>query len=160
MRRWLAIALFTFTAQAAIAQTAAPGAGADATITLERGACERRCPVYSVTVRSDGSAVYDGKHYVAKTGTEKTRVDAKAVRALVQEFESLDFFALRDVYGGEPGDCTERKPDLPRATLTLKLDGRSKSVRLSVGCVGPVTSRLSALGQAIDRLAETERWTK
>jgi hypothetical protein len=156
--RWLAIILISLAAGAAAAQDAKTRA--DVTVSLERGTCERRCPVYRVTLHGDGRLTYEGRHHVRKAGTVQARVPPAEVRRLLQDFEALDFFALRDIYGGEPGDCRELREDAPRSALTLSRGGQSKTVRHNVGCIGPVTSRLTELGEAIDRLADTKRWTR
>ncbi|NWO68033.1 DUF6438 domain-containing protein, partial [Escherichia coli] len=37
-------------------------------IRYETGACFGRCPIYAVTVRPDGSGVFEGKRFTAVTG--------------------------------------------------------------------------------------------
>lgn len=46
-------------------------------ITYETGPCFGVCPVYRVTVSSDGRGVFEGKRFTAVTGTRNFRVDAK-----------------------------------------------------------------------------------
>jgi Domain of unknown function (DUF6438) len=129
-------------------------------LTLERGPCEARCAVYRLTLDGDGHVVYVGQHFVRKAGRATAQVPSDAVHRIVQELQALDFFALKDAYGADPGDCVARQEDAPPAALTLSIDGRSKTVRHNVGCVGPVASRLTEIAAAIDRLAGVGRWTK
>ncbi|MBW4331711.1 hypothetical protein KY084_12605 [Stakelama sp. CBK3Z-3] len=44
-------------------------AAAPESITYETGACFGRCPVYSVTVRSDGTGTFDGKRFTQVSGS-------------------------------------------------------------------------------------------
>jgi hypothetical protein len=129
-------------------------------VTLERGPCEARCAVYRLTLDGDGHVVYVGQYYVHKEGRATARVPSDAVHRIAQELRALDFFALKDAYGADPGDCVARRDDAPSAALTLGIDGRSKTVRFNVGCAGPVVSRLTEIAAAIDRLAGVSRWTK
>ena len=54
-------------------------------ITYETGPCFGACPVYSVTVRPDGTGVFDGKRFTAVSGVRaftltKAQYDAFAAR--------------------------------------------------------------------------------
>jgi hypothetical protein len=161
---WGATALLALIAHAttgvAALGAARPQPAIDTVISLERGPCERRCAVYRVTLYGDGRAVYIGQHFVRKTGTVKARVKPAAIHQIVQQFEVLNFFELKDVYGAAAEDCIERHDDAPPAELTLTIQGRTKTVRHSVGCLGPITSRLTELAAAIDHLVGTRLWVK
>ncbi|HEY0439484.1 MAG TPA: DUF6438 domain-containing protein, partial [Xanthobacteraceae bacterium] len=67
----IVVGLLAAVGHAAAQPTDAP---ADTVIALERGACERRCAVYSVTIRGDGSVTYEGRHYVRTTGIKRSRI--------------------------------------------------------------------------------------
>ena len=160
MNQFLAVLLTLAVEAAASGFVVAAPRPAHTAVRLERGPCERRCAVYSVTLYGDGRVVYVGQHFVRKAGTVKTRVEPDAVREIVQRLEALTFFDLKDSYGADPGDCVQRGEDTPGATLTLTVDGRTKTVQHNVGCVGPVTSHLTDIATAIDRVAQTGRWIK
>jgi hypothetical protein len=115
------------------------GPGPDFEITLSR-----RCPAYVVTLRADGTVVYEGHRWVKVHGRVVDHVAPKDVDGLVRRFEDgfekvhpLDLWKLR----------TESFPEL---TLTLVRGDRSLKVDADV------------LGVAakIDRIAGTERWTR
>jgi hypothetical protein len=97
---------------------------------------------------------------VRKAGIRRAQVNPAAVREIVQQLEALTFFELKTSYGTEPRDCLERDEDAPRVTLSLTIERRTKIVRHSVGCVGPVTSRLTEIAAAIDRIAGTGQWIR
>lgn len=144
----------------AAARALSPAAPSGIVITLERGPCEARCAVYRLTLEGNGHVVYVGQHFVHKTGRATARVPADAVHRIAEDLEGLDFFALKDAYGRDPGDCVTRHDDAPAATLTLTIGGRSKTVQHNTGCTGPIASRLTDIAAAIDRLAGVGRWTK
>src|SRR5690348_14497714 len=67
-------------------------------ISLERTSCFGSCPVYKVTISSDGSVVYEGKKYVRVEGMQRGKVEPEAVKQLMQEFVDSDYFKLEDQY--------------------------------------------------------------
>lgn len=138
------------------------GAPADTVIGLERGACERRCAVYAVTIRADGSVVYDGRHYVRTTGIKRSRISPAAVAALAAAFEAEGFYALADQYGmeGSSERCAEIRRDAPAVRITIVSGGRAKTVAHHHRCVGAFSERLKRLEAAIDRTANTTQWVK
>ncbi|MGO4711107.1 DUF6438 domain-containing protein [Bradyrhizobium sp. 2TAF24] len=150
----------SLTCDIAAARALSPVAQHGIMITLERGPCEARCAVYRLTLDGAGHVVYVGGHFVHKAGRATARVQPDAVHQIARELEALDFFALKEAYGRDPGDCVARQDDAPTAALTLNVDGRHKTVQHNVGCTGPVASRLSEIAAAIDRLAGVSRWTK
>jgi len=161
---WGATALLALIAHATIGVAALgaarPQPPTDTVISLERGPCERRCAVYRVTLYGDGRAVYIGQHFVRKTGIVQARVKTAAIHQIVKQFEALNFFELKDVYGTAAEDCVEWHDDVPPAQLTLTIQGRTKTVRHNVGCLGPITSRLTELAATIDHLVGTRLWVK
>lgn len=68
---------------------------------LRSGACFGMCPVYSVTLRRDGSAVFDGEAFVAMPGRHEAEVDPAAFRDLALAIEWLGFASLLPVYPEE-----------------------------------------------------------
>ena len=70
----------------------------DMVITLERTPCHGFCPVYKLTIRGDGTVVYEGKDYVNTKGKEETTISQDKIDKLVQEFKRIDYFSLNDEY--------------------------------------------------------------
>src|ERR1041385_1402009 len=63
-----------------------PGSNDDS-ITLSRTACFGTCPIYTVTINSDGAVTFNGLRFVKNVGLAQGRVDKSAFRDLVREFE-------------------------------------------------------------------------
>src|SRR5882672_10747127 len=65
-------------------------------ITLQRGGCEKRCAVYKIVIFADGTLLYHGQYYVRKRGVVLDKVDVAAIRKLVDDFQSINYFNLED----------------------------------------------------------------
>lgn len=122
-------------------------------ITLSRGVCYGTCPVYHVEIHGDGKVEFNGNQYVAQPGHHEAQIPAAAVRALVAKFRAADFFALKDNYHG---DVT----DWPSVGVSIRFDGREKSVGDYAGHMAGMPDAVSDLEHAIDEAAGTERWIK
>ena len=70
--------------------------GAQAIATLERTGCYGECPVYRLTVNSDGSVVYVGTRWVKVLGRQVYKLSEAQVAELQAAFERANFSQLRD----------------------------------------------------------------
>jgi hypothetical protein len=122
-------------------------------VTLERTACFGACPMYTVTVDHSGAVTFDGKRFVARTGSHSARVDTQALSGLRDAVKASNFFALQDCY------CERNVTDLPSAIITVTLGDREKTVRHYAGD-RRAPPALIELQDRIDELASTERWIK
>ena len=130
-------------------------------ITLERGACFGPCPIYQVTIASDGTVTFAGRNYVKTKGTATAQIKSEDFNQLVSEFEKLNYFSLRDQYVNTSDGCNGFMTDMPSVKTSISLNGRSKSVSHYYGCRGPeIISALTALERKIDEIAGTEKWIK
>jgi uncharacterized protein DUF6438 len=90
-----------------VAQPRADRREVDLEIHLERSECFGRCPVYELTITSDGTLRYVGKKNVTEVG-ERTRRLARAEMLVLQRtVDHVHFFEL-DNFGHERADqgCT------------------------------------------------------
>jgi Domain of unknown function (DUF6438) len=123
---------------------------------LDRSVCYGDCPSYRVEIDGDGSVTYEGRKFVAVVGTRRATVARAEVEALLAKFRAARFFDLKDEY---------RAPvtDLPTFEVTLVLEGRKKTVVDYGGSFSPkyvvMPAVVTELEQAIDRVAQTARWT-
>lgn len=136
-----------------------PAPGSELVIALERTPCFGRCPAYSVTVRGDGTLLYEGRSDVRVTGEATRTARPEAVRTLLARFAAVDFLALH-------GEYTMPVTDLPSTILTLRVNGREKRV-VNYWAKGiddapdvDVHRMLDVLAEAVDRAASTDRWVK
>lgn len=93
----------------------------DFRLKFERHACFGTCPIYAFTLTGDGTLIYEGQNFVEVMGTRTTQVSQAQIKELVGAFDEADFFELEDRYESQA-------TDLPAITLTLTLDGRTKTI--------------------------------
>jgi hypothetical protein len=140
---------------AASAAFAAPNISA---ITLERTACYGTCPVYKVTLQSDGTVAYLGTQFVKVLGKRSHRISLNRFRQLARAIQRMNFFALESEYShktnadGSIGTVT----DLPSRITTVEAGDQRKTVRNYYG--GPET--LTRLEDLIDQIANSAVWVK
>jgi uncharacterized protein DUF6438 len=131
----------------------------DTVITLQRGNCEvMECPIYRVMIFADGDVIWQGRGRVARLGVALSRIDGDRIRALLQDFASIDYFHLDNIYGFNGSGCRSMEPYTPTVITSLSMGGLSKILSHHEGCVGEVSQKLKALENSIDRAADTARW--
>jgi hypothetical protein len=128
-----------------------------AAVSLTRAACFGTCPVYTVTVFTDGRVVYDGEAHVSTTGRQEARVTADSVRALVRTLRAEAVLARDARYVDGEAGCGRFVTDGPRFTLVLHADGPRRTLEFDAGCTGAPRT-VPALADAVDRVADTRRW--
>ncbi|WP_156254433.1 DUF6438 domain-containing protein [Sandarakinorhabdus oryzae] len=139
----------------------------DVEIQLQRSACHGSCPDYSVTIHGDGRVIFESdgpvigaanplfRHYegydVLWPGRHVTRVDPAAVAQLYERFRAARFFGLTPSY---------RAPvtDLPTYALTLRTGGKYRTVYDYGGEMVGMPTVVTELEDAVDALADTDRW--
>jgi hypothetical protein len=154
----LAIAMsFTFGATAVWSE--ASGLSFES-VSLERTACLGDCPVYQVSIRSDGDVKYVGIESVSQIGEQNSRIGAEELLRLNEELGKLHFFGLRSRTEGRWG-CLRYKTDHPSITVRVVSHGQDKAVSLYTGCAETKDGiALAKFANLIDDVANTSRWIK
>ena len=130
-------------------------------ITLERGQCFGTCPVYKLTIYSDGTVRYQGIRYVKNLGSASARISRARLRELVLEFQNIYYFNLPDSFTPGNKQCSEYVTDMPSATTSLMWQGRSKTIHHYHGCRGTsALDNLTELENKIDKAVGVTKWTK
>lgn len=133
----------------------------DTLITLERTVCYGTCPSYKLTISADGSVLFEGLRFVKKVGTVESTISQEALRALIERFEKINYFHLRNRYEDSGDGCEGAVSDGPSAITSIRINGKSKSVRHYYGCRGiDVLAELTKLEQAIDDAVNTAQWLR
>ena len=88
-------------------------------ITYETGPCFGTCPVYSVTVRSSGQGMFEGKRFTAVEGRREFTVDAATYTAFSR---ALAAARTADPTAYVPGgkSCRQQATDHPSVTVTFR----------------------------------------
>ena len=89
------------------AEATAAITGEIVSIKLERGMCYGTCPVYSVELRSDGSAAYHGSMFVERLGPHEGVISKQSFARLAARVAKSGFFDLCPSYEIAVTDCAE-----------------------------------------------------
>jgi hypothetical protein len=117
-------------------------------IGLARSPCYGTCPVYSLTLRRDGKAVFVGEHFVDMLGEHNARFDSSDFGTLALAVAQLRFGNLRRHY---QVDYT----DMPTTMTWLIQSARRRTVE-DYGDAGP--RRLRQIEGLIDDAAADLTW--
>jgi hypothetical protein len=137
-------------------------------ITLQRSACFGSCPDYIVTISGDGSVVFTTDHRpvdpvagvhrefsrsmgVLLPGTHRTKITSEAVKELVQQFRDSRFFDLKNEY-------RYGATDAPMYVISIETGHGSKRIIDYIGRQAGMPAAITALEDAIDKVAGTKRW--
>ena len=134
---------------------------ADTLITLKRTDCFFTCPDYMVTISADGKVVFEGNANVKVKGKSETTISPEKVQLLIKSFEKAKFFSLRNSYSLPEDGCRIYDGDAPSATISIVLNGKSKSIDHYLGChqkKGTAVRALIKLENLIDDLTNTAQW--
>jgi hypothetical protein len=141
----------------------------DLVIEMERLGCfGPSCPAYSLTIKGDGTGVYEGRFNVKIEGIRNFTLSGKQLAELVLSFDTFHFFSLEDGYSVGITDSTY--------TITsIKFQGYSKVVLHNGGCWDYETNpllpneqptyiyiapqALCDLENKIDEIVNISRWT-
>jgi hypothetical protein len=137
----------------------APAPGGAGSVTLERGPCNGRCPVYSVAMGAPGEIVFEGKLNVAQPGVHRRRADPSELPALLAELDRLGAFALASSYARGTPACGGFATDMPTVRFTVDDGERSVAVTHDLGCRG-APAALEAIEKLIDQRTGTDAWIR
>ncbi|MFN4298644.1 MAG: DUF6438 domain-containing protein [Thermaurantimonas sp.] len=93
-------------------------------ISLERTSCFGTCPVYKVSIHSDGKIEYSGKDFSNPKGEYETYIPLTDVEVLRKAIIEANFVNLADTYDNM------YISDLPSVITTLTIEGKQvKSIK-------------------------------
>lgn len=134
---------------------------ADAVITLQRGACERRCAVYKIVIFADGTVIYDGQYLVKRKGLILSQGDPAMLLKLIDDFKAINYFSLKNQYGYDgTNGCDSIIPDGPIVKTSIAVSGQAKAIIHQHRCAGAIPAQLSDLEDKIDRFAHSAQWIR
>ena len=81
-------------------------------ISLRRGACFGKCPIYLINIFSDRSAVYHGEKFVEKIGTVNFQISLKEVNLILEKANEINYCQMENEY-------FERITDLPNTNIEI-----------------------------------------
>jgi hypothetical protein len=129
----------------------------DSRVAMERFPCFGTCPVYRVEIAADGAVTFTGERHVDSIGTMSHRIEPDEAAVLMQGLLAGGFFDLAGNYTHDAEECGMYHTDAPRVDLTVRIDGRSKTVQHDYGCGGAPAS-LRSFQERVDSVAGVSRW--
>lgn len=89
------------------------------------------------TLFTNGKGVTENKDTFEKKPIKRSnfQFSKEFFKLLVRTFEMYDFFSLKDKYFYDPADCPNAILDGPSYEITIKINGREKTV-ITGGCYG------------------------
>ena len=93
---------------------------ADTKILLERTVCNGTCPVYKLTIYSDGKIEFFGEEFVNAIGQHVKTISQEKVALILTEVDSTNFFELNGKY-----DCFDWT-DSSTAKITITKEGKTR----------------------------------
>jgi len=138
---------------------------ADTLITLERTVCYGPCPIYKVTITSNGTVTFEGRQNVKVKDIVKGHISREDVGSLIAAFEAASYFTLNDSYQTQKDGCPEVWTDNPSAITSIRINGKTKTISHYYGCqTGGGTAiypnGLTYLETQIDHIVGTDKWIK
>ncbi len=107
-----------------------------------KGMCFGKCPVYNISIMSDGNMEYFGKMHVDKLGTYNKRLTKGELATLFTELKAMDLFQYKNEYGGQVMDISKQE-------LIYREAGKEKKIICKLG----YPDALVALITKIDKIA-------
>ena len=101
-------------------------------ISYETGPCFGACPVFRVTVNSDGSGTFEGRRFTAVTGARTFRATPDQYRAFAARLEPLRPASGSIRYSGEA--CEMMATDMPSTEVTWRSDAGEQQLYFYHGC--------------------------
>jgi hypothetical protein len=124
-------------------------------VTLDRSACFIVCPVYTVTIHSDGTVDWVGMDHVQVVGKAHGHVDRGGLQQLEVAIDASRFFE-RDKRGRlQPPAQTWVCTDLSTIVITVTRGANAHTVEDDQCHSDP---DLTALEHVIDAIANTPQW--
>ena len=123
----------------------------NAVITLDQGPSFGSCPGYRLTLRGDGTVVYEADDFVKGKRVERKKIPQAKVKALVAEFFAAGYFSLLESY--LQMDCTCQS----WITTSIAIGNVQKSITRYSGDLS-APKALCELESKIDEIADSAQW--
>jgi Domain of unknown function (DUF6438) len=125
----------------------------DALIQMRRAGCASdKCPVYSVSIFSDGTVAYDGRVNVGVVGQRKGKISSDQLSQLISAFDGVSFLDLPAA-----GCVCASETGRQMVTLDYRPGSVQKTVVHDSGCWSAPPA-MAVLEQSIDRSAGIQQW--
>jgi hypothetical protein len=122
-------------------------------ISYETGPCFGACPVYSVTVRPDGTGVFTGKRFTAATGERSFTLSHAQYQAFAAKLAPYRPPSGEVRYAPGESNCANAPTDMPSVEVRwARAIGDSQGLYFYLGCRRGNEAVAEALGSAVELL--------
>jgi hypothetical protein len=102
-------------------------------LTLEKTACFGTCPIYSLLIFQDGTAIYEGRRFVSDSGSFKINFTPEQLNAIKAKAEEIKYFELEDKYDSPV-------TDFPTTITSIRIGNKIKIIQNRVAGPGELKS--------------------
>ncbi|PXA91736.1 hypothetical protein DMC47_25130 [Nostoc sp. 3335mG] len=160
--RWMILGVAAVTLAGCVPRSDGPGDRPVAiegdSVTYATGPCFGACPVYSVTLRPDGSGTFTGKRFTKVEGERAFKTTPAAYQAFLARLQPYrPESGVRRYEHGAKG-CEQPITDMPSVDITwTRMIGDSQQLYYYFGCNREQNRAMAdALGNAPDAIPELE----
>lgn len=89
--------------------------------TISKGYCYGRCPVYTMTIFSDGKVILEGKANIEMIGKWETQISKEKISEFIETAEFIGYMDLEDKYDSNI-------TDVPSTKTSIVINGVRKEV--------------------------------
>lgn len=118
-------------------------------IEFSADACFGTCPIFTMSILSDGTATYNAKEYNPRKGKFKTTINKLQLDSLISLINKADILSLKDKYST---DWT----DHPTYNFTVLFQNGQKKTINDYGPSGP--NNLKEVYDFVFSLRESQNW--
>jgi len=116
-------------------------------IEMKKGVCFGRCPVYELSLYSDGRVTYNGIRFSDKMGMHENQIDATRLSAFRQMLSETNPADYPEQFGNEI-------PDLPSTSLIFHKGAEQKKITWKRNKY----DKLKALSEELETLSKMDGW--
>jgi hypothetical protein len=97
-------------------------------LSMKRSFCFGECPIYDLTIQSNGKVIFEGKKHTKTIGKTESKLEKEKIKQLITEIEKANFFSLDNAYNYDSNNCPLYVSDSSSVLLSIKLNGKEKTI--------------------------------
>jgi hypothetical protein len=121
-------------------------------IAIEKESHNNVDPSYSILIADDGTVEFNGKANVKKEGKHILKISQDLITELVDKFNMIYFFSLKDKYLS----TTDAKSEETKTVMSIRVADKFKKIEFSKK--GKAPHSLDSLVSQIENLTKTDQF--
>ena len=119
----------------------------ESVIEMSRTPCFGSCPAFDFSMKGNGEAAYEGKHFVELEGKHTRIFPPDTINYIFTTLVDADLWQYKNEY-------SEQVTDLPTTYLSFRHDGKTKRIKMYYG----YPKELETLADMLQELAFSQGW--